>query len=75
MPKSQERIAAIMADPTESDWLKNTLKSALSRDCLDSARDCEWLAICMNERLEEITAEYRAELDNRIDDQFKKMGI
>ncbi|MCX2694494.1 hypothetical protein OO256_26705 [Pseudomonas sp. DCB_CB] len=36
-------IAAIMASPEASDWLKDSLSSALKRDCNDAAGDAEIL--------------------------------
>lgn len=39
-----DRIAAVMADRSASDWLRVSLETALSRDPVDAANDAEFLA-------------------------------
>lgn len=37
------RIQDILDSPSASNWLKNTLRSGLNRDCVDAAADAELL--------------------------------
>ncbi len=37
-------IGEVLTDPGASEWLKDALKSALSRDVVDAANDAELLA-------------------------------
>jgi len=43
-------IEQILADPAASDWLKDALYSALSRDPVDAANDAEVLAKVLDHR-------------------------
>ncbi|HWH57973.1 MAG TPA: hypothetical protein VN682_10100 [Terriglobales bacterium] len=47
-------IGAIFRDPGASIWLKNALRSALSRDPVDAANDAEVLARLLDRRCREI---------------------
>lgn len=47
------RIDDVVADPSVSDWLKRTLKSALQRDILDAANDARLLSKLLDARLQE----------------------
>lgn len=38
-----EKIQAILNDPSTSDWLKSCLEKALLRDCVDAVNDAELL--------------------------------
>ena len=49
-----ERITEILNDPCCSYWLKDALKSAINRDCLDAARDADLLAEILRERCDSI---------------------
>ena len=46
----------ILASPSTSHWLKDALKSALNRDCVDAASDAELLAFVLSERAQDIVA-------------------
>lgn len=37
-------VTEILADPTASYWLKDAIREALARDCVDAANDAEMLA-------------------------------
>jgi len=43
-------IAAVLADPTTSHWLKHSLQQALPRDPVDAVNDAEWLFELLNKR-------------------------
>nr|WP_223661436.1 hypothetical protein [Pseudomonas monteilii] len=43
-------IAAALADPTTSYWLKHSLQQALPRDPVDAVNDAEWLFELLNKR-------------------------
>lgn len=43
-------IQQVIASPCTSYWLKDALKSALDRDCVDAARDAELLAAILSRR-------------------------
>lgn len=43
-------IDAVLASPSTSDWLKNTLRSALRRDCCDAAADAGLLSVLLSDR-------------------------
>jgi hypothetical protein len=47
-------IANIMDSPSTSTWLRNALRSALSRDCVDAANDAELLATLLRKRTDYI---------------------
>lgn len=49
-------INEILEDPAGSYWLKDALRSALNRDCLDAAYDAELLAKLLMDRAESIIA-------------------
>lgn len=48
---STKRIDAVLADPCASYWLKDALRSAMKRDCLDAAGDANMLDMLLQERL------------------------
>jgi hypothetical protein len=62
--RSAQEINRILADPAASFWLKNALRSALSRDPVDAANDAEVLARLLVKRCQEIPGE--AETNPRI---------
>ena len=43
-PEDLSTIEQILTDPAASEWLKDALRSALSRDPVDAANDAEVLA-------------------------------
>lgn len=43
----------VLASPCTSYWLKNALRSALERDCVDAAADAELLARLLRARCDE----------------------
>lgn len=45
-----DEVAATLADFSASDWLKNALRSALRRDCVDALHDAERLAAILDRR-------------------------
>jgi hypothetical protein len=47
-------IEKILQDPAASDWLKASLRSALSRDPVDAANDSELLALLLKRRCRRI---------------------
>lgn len=49
-----ELITSILNDPCASYWLKDALKAALERDCVDATNDAEILAKALSERLKKI---------------------
>ena len=54
MSAPRMKLEEILADPTASTWLKNALRTAVERDCVDATNDAEFLAEWLKERLEEI---------------------
>ncbi len=46
----------VLRDPSTSFWLKNAIKDALARDCVDAADDAKVLAEILLERANEILA-------------------
>ena len=46
------KILATLANPATTYWLRDALKSALSRDPVDALRDAEELAALLQDRLE-----------------------
>jgi hypothetical protein len=48
----------ILASPSTSYWLKDALKSALNRDCVDASKDAELLALVLSERAQDIVASH-----------------
>ena len=47
-------IDLVLADPSASDWIKESLRSALERDPVDAANDAEVLAKILHRRCREI---------------------
>ncbi len=43
-------VEELLASPGVSYWLKDALKSALNRDCVDASHDAELLAAVLGER-------------------------
>jgi hypothetical protein len=54
---NEDRIRTVLNDRGASFWLKDALKSALQRDCVDAANDAELLAIILDERAAAIAAQ------------------
>ncbi len=50
MPTFREKIQGIRENPAHSFWLKAQLEVLMNRDCLDAARDAEYLAEVLSER-------------------------
>jgi hypothetical protein len=57
-PSEVGEIAAVMADPAASYWLKQALASALDRDPFDAERDGLVLASLLTKRLDAIVARH-----------------
>jgi hypothetical protein len=51
--------ADVLSDPTASFWLRTTLRSALLRDPVDAANDCEFLARLLARRCEELLTDIK----------------
>jgi hypothetical protein len=49
-------IATVLQDPATSFWLKDALRSALTRDQVDAANDAEILCRLLARRCDEILA-------------------
>lgn len=49
-----EEIASVVYDPTASDWLRQSLHTAVRRDAVDAANDAEFLADLLKRRLDHI---------------------
>jgi hypothetical protein len=47
-------IRETLDNPCTSDWLKNALRSALQRDCVDASHDAEVLAMLLSARTDEM---------------------
>ena len=54
-------IVAIIADPSISYWLKDTLTSALERDPFDAERDAILLSALLTRRMDAIVARHFGE--------------
>ncbi len=52
------KIKEILEHPATSTWLKESLQSALKRDCLDAAKDADLLARILNQRVDDILGKY-----------------
>lgn len=46
----------LLADPCASYWLKDTLRAALKRDCVDAANEARYLAELLGRRADAILA-------------------
>lgn len=49
-----DRTTELLTDPSVSDWLKNSLRTALRRDPVDAADDAAMLADLLAARLREM---------------------
>ena len=49
----------ILSDPSASDWLKQSLKTALSRDPVDAANDADVLSKVLDMRLASIQSKQK----------------
>lgn len=58
---SDERIKEILASPSASYWLKNALREALERDCIDAVNDCEVLFEILQMRATETVAKLHSD--------------
>jgi len=47
-------IRQVLDNPSTSYWLKDTLKSAMRRDCVDASHDAELLALLLGARADEM---------------------
>ena len=55
----------VLESLSASFWIKDALRSALKRDCLDAARDAELLALILKWRCEEEINPYENPFDVR----------
>jgi len=51
-------VAEVLSDPAASLWLRTTLRSALLRDPVDAANDCEFLARLLARRCEQLMSDF-----------------
>ncbi|HXJ88913.1 MAG TPA: hypothetical protein VMS18_19000 [Candidatus Binatia bacterium] len=51
-------VAEVLSDPAASLWLRTTLRSALLRDPVDAANDCEFLARLLARRCEQLVSDF-----------------
>ena len=61
IPSDIGEIVAIIADPSISYWLKDTLASALERDPFDAERDAILLSTLLTRRMDAIVARHFGE--------------
>ena len=52
-------VAEVLSDPEASLWLTTTLRSALVRDPVDAANDCEFLARLLARRCEQLLSDIK----------------
>lgn len=48
-PHPMSQAAQILSDPSASYWLKDALRAALERDCVDALSDAEALAVALKD--------------------------
>jgi hypothetical protein len=51
---ANEKIEQVLASPSASFWLKNALRAALHRDCVQATHDAELLAELLRARLSQM---------------------
>jgi hypothetical protein len=51
-------IPEVLRDPCSSYWLRNALKSAIDRDCVDAVNDAELLLALLKARNDEIARSF-----------------
>ena len=54
------RAEDVMRDPSASDWLKEALRAAMDRDCVDAAHDSRVLAGILEARMDRVLQESAA---------------
>lgn len=47
-------VSDVLKDPAASTWIKNAIRSALDRDCVDAANDAETLSAILSARCKAI---------------------
>lgn len=52
MSSYEEKINKIMKDPSASFWLKDALRSTMTRDSVDAFRDAQVLSNILKEKVE-----------------------
>jgi hypothetical protein len=52
-------VVEVLSDPTASFWLRATLRSALLRDPVDAANDCEFLTRLLARRCEQLLSDIK----------------
>lgn len=45
-------VMAMMADPATSEWVRQVLRTAMQRDCVDAANDAEVVAAVLARRVD-----------------------
>jgi hypothetical protein len=56
-------VAEVLSDPAAPLWLTTTLRSALLRDPVDAANDCEFLARLLARRCEQLLSHIKHSSD------------
>jgi hypothetical protein len=54
---SNPTIKSVLADPGASNWLKDALRSAITRDPVDAANDASFLKNILEDRCDEALAD------------------
>lgn len=57
MADLNDEIAAVLACPTTSFWLRQSLEQALNRDCVDAANDAEQLSHLLAARVRQLISD------------------
>lgn len=52
--KSLIKIKSVLEDPAASTWVKESLRKAMGRDCVDAAHDANCVAALLNEYVDEV---------------------
>lgn len=63
---SDEEIRKILSSPVSSQWLREALCTALSRDPVQAARDAEVLAQALSRRLDTIILRETADIEAHV---------
>lgn len=53
MPGRVPTPEEVLQSPTTSQWLKDALRAALNRDCVDASHDGEVLAMILSQRCDD----------------------
>lgn len=59
-------VEQTLSSPTASNWLKDSLKTALNRDCVDALRDAEILVTLLEQVVARAFADAAPAVDHRL---------